>query len=674
MLTSKNARRDIFKERTMKGNITIYLALAIAFFFSSCASTYLKDGNAAYEQLKYKEAIHQLEKGLAKKDDLQARINLANSYMKVNDFEQAMANYEMASLDPSLTDTDRINFGRAMMSNGEYEQAFDVFDGILSRTPGNETAQKLRTSCRSIDDMKMDSALVQVNDLGLSTAGSAFCPAKFENGLLFSVVQAGKMNKDPYTGNSYIDLYYSQKEGETWKAPTKVEGVNGKYHDGITTVSADGNTMILTRSNYKSKKQLGKDANHTNNMQLCVSKREEGQWSAPEALEFNDVHYMFAHPSLSADGSTLYFSSDLQGGYGGMDLYSSSWSGTEWSKPENLGTSINTDGDDVFPSINGTDSLYFSSDSRETMGGLDILYSVRRNGEWSAPYHMQYPINTAADDFGVSVNPGGESGLLSSDRSGSDKIYSFQLFNPELAVDGMIANKKTLAPIPGIKVYVKNITDNTVEELVTDANGKFAVALLPGKDYEIRAEDEAYFAITETISTKNKTEDETFNVMLEMEDLFVSDNGTGDGTGDVNGSGTGDDQGTGKGDGKGNGDKKYPLPNIHWDFNMWDIRPDAVPYLNDLVKLLKDNPKLKVEIQSHCDSRGGDFFNIQLSKKRAAAVVDYLVLKGISRSSVTSQGYGKRKLLNKCATNVPCTEEQHQENRRTEFIVTERRK
>lgn len=673
MWISRNALQGIFKERTMKGNITTYLALVFALFFSSCASMYLKDGNVAYEQFKYKEAIHQFEKGLAKKDDLQARINLANSYMKVNDFEQAMANYEMASLDPSLTDADRINFGRAMMSNEKYDEAFDVFDGILSRTPGNETAQRLRTSCRSIDEMQMDSALIQVNELGLSNVGSSFCPTKYESGLVFSAIEDGGMNKDPYTGESFIDLYYSQKEGESWKAPVKMDVVNGKYHDGMASISSDGNTMILTRSNYKTKAQLGKDANNTNNTQLYISKREEGEWSQPETLSFNDVHYMYAHPSLSADGSTLYFSSDLQGGYGGMDLYSTSWSGTEWSKPVNMGAGLNTDGDDVFPSIQGNDSLYFSSDARESLGGLDILYSVRRDGAWSAPYHMQYPINSSSDDFGVSVDANGETGYLSSDRSGSDKIYTFEIFNPALAIDGMIADKSTLAPLEGVKVIIKNITDNTIEELTTGADGKFSMELLPGKDYEIRAEDESYFAITENISTKNKTEDETFNVMLEMEELFIANNAEGDGQ-DVNGSGNDNGSGTDTGNGNNIGDKSYPMPDIHWDYNKWDIRPDAVPYLNDVVKLLEDNPRLKVEIQSHCDSRGGDFFNMQLSKKRAAAVVDYLVLKGISRANVTSQGYGKRKLLNKCKTNVNCSEEEHQVNRRTEFIVTEKRK
>ncbi|MFT5184057.1 MAG: peptidoglycan-associated lipoprotein [Flavobacteriales bacterium] len=669
MLTSRNVLQGIFKERTMKGNITTYLTLVFAIFFSSCASTYLKDGNAAYEQLQFKEAIHQLEKGLAKKNDLQARINLANAYMKVNDFEDAMANYEMALLDPSLTDIDRINFGRSIMSNEKYDQAFDVFDGILSRTPGNETVQRLRTSCRSIDEMKMDSSLIQVRQLGIPNVGSSFCPTQYENGLVFSAVEHSGMNKDPYTGESFIDLYYSQKEGESWKAPVKMDIVNGKYHDGMATISGDGNTMILTRSNYSTKAQLGKDANNTNNTQLYISKREEGEWNIPQPLPFNDEHYMFAHPSLSADGITMYFSSDLQGGYGGMDLYSSSYSGTEWSAPVNMGPGINSDGDDVFPTILGSDSLYYSSDSRESLGGLDVLYAVRRDGDWSDPYHMQYPINSSADDFGLAIDAGGETGYLSSDRSGTDRIYAFKIFNPALALDGMIADKKTLAPIERITVLVKNITDNTTDELITDANGKFAMDLLPGKEYEIRAEEENYFAITENISTKNKIEDETFNVILEMEELYISDNNPGDGS-DVKGK----DSGQENGDGNDTGNKNYPLNDIHWDYNQWNIRPDAEPYLNDLVKLLEDNPKLDVKIQSHCDSRGGDFFNMQLSKKRAAAVVDFLVLKGISRGSVTSQGYGKRKLLNNCKTNVICSEDEHQVNRRTEFIVTEKRK
>lgn len=642
------------------------LLLLCATLLSSCAGVYLKNGKLAYEQLMYQDAISNLEKGTAKKPNTESILLLADAYMKTNNFVRAKQMYDQASIDPAITDDQRIDFGRALMSNEQYDDAREVFEGVLSRTPSHEVAQNLMLSCKNIETLKADSALFKVDQIMIPNAATAFSAVNFEEGILFSSTSDDGA-KDPYTGTSYLDLYYSKNEVGNWASPVKLENVNGKYHDGIASVSEDGSTMIITRSNYMSKSRLGTNDNATNNTQLYSStKDEEGKWSAPELLPFCNADQMYAHPALSNDSKIMYFSSDLPGGSGGMDLHKVSYDGTTWSVPSNLGESINTAGDEVFPSLRGNDSLFFSSDAMTSIGGLDILFSVNRDGNWTKAEHLSYPINSASDDFGISFNEGGESGMLSSDRHGTDRLYNFLMFNPEIAIDGLITDVDELKPLDGVTITIENLTDGTLKILTSDNNGKFAYDLLPGKEYKIRAERDDYLDLTETISTMGKTSSETINVIMEMRKLIIGD---GDDPFDPNGQG----EGNGDGDGTGN-DAVYEIPNIHWDYNKWEIRADAVPYLDQAVKTLKDNTDLKVQIQSHCDCRGSHHFNDQLSKKRANSVLDYLVSKGIPRKLVKSKGFGERRLLNKCKDGAECSENEHQVNRRTEFVITEKLK
>ena len=617
----------------------------------------------------YRDAITNLEKGLSKKEDSEAKLFLANAYMKVNDFHNATRIYEEVAVSPDLSDIDRLNFGRSLMSAERYDDARNVFEGILSRTPSNEVAQNLMLSCKNFEVLKADSSLYEVSLESIPGVNVAFSPTHFNGGILFSATSPSGA-KDPYTGESYLDLYSATLENGSWKAAKKLEKINGKYHDGIATVSSDGKYMILTRSNYLGRNRLDSDVNYVNNTQLYESMlNEDGTWSEPKKLSFNDIHYMYAHPELSPDGNTLYFSSDAQGGRGGMDLYKVSKVAGEWGAPVNLGNTVNTAGDEVFPKLAGSDTLYYSSDGLTSLGGLDLVYTVNR-GSWSTPTHLGDPINSSADDFGIIFNEGGDTGYLSSDRSGRDQIYGFKMFNPELLLKGLVTDVDNMNPIEGVKITVDNLTDGTQEVIITDENGVFNLDLLTGKKYKIKAEHDDYFTVTEEVSTIGKNSNEEVNVVFELEKLVVSADDKGNGNPDGNGTDTGDGKPKGDGTSKGDGsDHVYNIPNIYWDYNKWDIRADAEPYLMQLVKTLKDNPNLTVEIQSHCDSRGSDHFNDQLSKKRAKAVVDYLVLKGIPRKSLTSNGMGKRKLLNRCATGVECSEEEHQANRRTEFIV-----
>ena len=633
---------------------------------SSCASLYISSGKTAYDEMKYNESIKLLEKGLAKKENFDGRMSLARAYMKTSQYSKAAESYAVASIEPEMSDADRVEYGKSLMASEKYEEALKVFESVLARDRGNEVVTALSLACKNVGEMKRDSSLYGVKQLDIPGLKAIYAPFPYEDGIIVSAEKIMPGAKDPYTGFSFTDLYYVKKEGGSWNSPSSMSALNGNYHDGIACISKDGKTMYFTRSNYDGKR-LDKDADNVSNTQIYQSNRlADGNWTAPKALPFNDENFMFAHPSLSEDGKTLYFSSNKAGGFGGMDLYKTTLQETNWSAPVNLGATVNTTGNEVFPFLQSSDTLYFSSDSHSSLGGQDIQYSVNRGGSWSKPYHLSYPMNTAADDFGVVFTEGGTKGLLSSNRMGSDRIYEFEIYNPTLVLKGLVTGASDVLPIGGAKVTVLNITDGTEEVLYTDENGEFVYNLQPGKNYRVKVEDDGNFTETREFSTIGKTSSEDIPIIFEMRKLVVSDPL-------VNGNGSENQEG---GTGQTGGDSfnkvgeyTYAVPNIYWDYNKWDIRPDAEPYLNQLVKLFKDNPSLKVEIRSHCDSRGSHPFNDELSQKRATAVVDYLIAKGVKRSMLISKGMGKRMLLNHCTDNVECSEDEHQVNRRTEFIV-----
>jgi outer membrane protein OmpA-like peptidoglycan-associated protein len=650
----------------MKTFKILMVTASASLLLSSCANLYLSSGKKAYEDLKYREAINYLETGLARKEDESARKVLADSYFKINDYSNAAAQYERTVLYAGTSDNERINYGKSLMSVGKYDQAKEVFAGITSRDANNEVAKSLLASCKKYESMKQDSAYYSITPVNIPGQNPVYSAVPYNDGLIVTSSPL-KGDKDPYTNNGFTDLFFTKKDGAIWSDMKPLENINSKSHDAIAAVSPNGQTMIFTRSFQLKNNLAGNDKNESPT-QLYQSKMgSDGKWSKPEILPFCDVKYMYAHPSFSPDGNSLYFASDMPGGKGGFDIYETKLSDSSWGIPQNLGSDINTKGDEVFPSIYDENTLYFSSDARNSLGGLDILKTVKTNGAWNIPQHLSYPINTGYDDFSLVMNKDGKTGYLSSDRSGSDRVYAFEILDIEVKVEGLVADKETMLPLGGARVTVQNLTDGTEKVYFTDANGKFVADLEPNKEYKVKTDLDGYFSDAENISTKGVTQSKTINKVVEMPQVVVANKETGTGSGSGSGSGTG----TGTGTGSNKGQKGvYDVPNIFWDYNKWDIREDAIPYLESLVTLFRNNQNLKFEIRSHCDSRGSYEFNDDLSDKRAKEVVEYLVKRGVPRSIVMSKGYGERQLLNECGDGVQCDESKHQENRRTEFIVT----
>jgi peptidoglycan-associated lipoprotein len=268
---------------------------------------------------------------------------------------------------------------------------------------------------------------------------------------------------------------------------------------------------------------------------------------------------------------------------------------------------------------------------------LDVFITYHNDKRWMQPENLNYPLNSTKDDFAFVLNPDNQTGYVSSTRANKDKIYSFQKHAPTFNLIGTTRNKETQKSLEKVKVDIKNLDKGEVTTLYTDNDGKFNLKLQPETDYEILCEKEGFFSVSDRLSSKGLKFSEDFIAHFDMLEMII--------------------------------EKPIVLENIHYDFDMWNIREDAASELDKLVKILKDNPKIYIEMSSHTDSRGTEQYNLVLSDKRAKAAVDYLIYRGISVKRLTWKGYGKSKPLINCYTDVDCTEEMHQLNRRTEFKV-----
>jgi peptidoglycan-associated lipoprotein len=643
----------------MKTKLTILLLAIVA--FSSCSKYYMRRGDKSYSSMKYDNAINNYSKYLSKKSSNDVKIRLANSYRLNNDYNNAERLYSEIV---KIKETEPINlfyYGKVLMNNGKYNDAKKWLSDYLAVKSDDLLAKNMLASCYSCDNFYEDTTLYTVELADIPNVTTAFGQVKYGKGIVFSADKEtfSSSNENGWTGRSYLDLYYTMKDNnENWMQPLQLQGeINGLYNEGPATFSTDKNKVYFTRNNYINKKKLIKSSKDENNLKVFRAELINGKWTNREELAFNSIEYSCGHPALSPDGKTLYFVSDMPGGFGGLDIYKVTLVGEVnpsqvadkrnagqaicsevWSAPQNLGNKINTEGNEMFPYIHSDGTLYFSSDGINGLGGLDIFSSSFDGKNWQLPENLKYPVNSSKDDFSYVLNEDNKTGYLSSNRNEFDKIYEFTKHDPSFILTGTVTVKGNGKPAVGAIVEIINQYAGKKENAITDENGKYSLKLKPESVCKIQASKEGFFksGVIE-ISTVNKKISETFKADFQLEEIII--------------------------------EKPIVLENIYYDLAKWDIRSDAALELDKFVTLLNDNPAISVELSSHTDSRADDRYNMVLSEKRAKAAVEYLISRGIDANRLKGKGYGETKLVNRCGNGVDCFEEEHQQNRRTEFKV-----
>ncbi len=624
----------------MRNKGTLFIAPAIlAMLLASCANYHVRKGDQAMELLSYAKAEAHYAKAQRPGADRDLLLKMARTEVKQNKLEQAGRHYAQAETMGALAGDDAYAYGRILMANAEYGQA----EGFLVRAwqdqPEKREIAELVGACQGYRSFYEDSSRFRVHQVQTAGLANAYSAVPFGNGILFTGQRdPGLEKKDPWSGHSFADLY-TMPLGRNWESdtPATLKGsVNGPYHEGPAALSADAGTLYFTRSNYYGGKLLKDEGNMSGLKLFKATLQENGQWGQISEFKYNSDNYSIGHPALSADGKTLYFTSDMPGGHGGKDLwYCTNW-GQGWEPPVNMGPTINTAGDEMFPTVVG-DALYFSSTGHANMGGLDIFETHREGAYWSDPRNMGYPVNSNRDDFGFWLDSTGTRGLLSSARTGTDWIYGIDVLPPNFAVEVTVVDAETGAPVPHALVALQNLAELMTLQDTADAYGKFRSPAEANRVYNVYVEAPGMMAQSMWLSTVGLGKSTTLRASMELQPIVL--------------------------------DKPIVVPNIYYDYDKWDIRPDAAVELDKLARVFLDNPHLTFELGSHTDSRGSDVYNLVLSDARARSAVDYLVRKGVPHDRLIARGYGETQPVNRCVNGVQCTEEEHQANRRTQFKI-----
>lgn len=607
----------------------------------ACASINIRKGDKHFEVQSYSKAIKHYSRVYPKKSTIEVENNLAEAYMRKNRLADAEAVYSRLVIKDDVEPVSYFNYGRVLMGMDKHEEAIEQFKKYLEYHPDDVVASMLLASCKTIDKRFIDPSLYDLDPIIVEDLVNTFSVQEYRDGIVFTADKEVFLGsrRDPWTGKSYLNLFYMEKDEEgNWLPPEVMKGaLSGPFHDGPATFTKDGETVYFTRSNYTGRR-LKTDDKNVSNLKIFKATLVDGKWKNLEEFPYNSDEYSVGHPTLSADEQTLYFVSDMPGGFGGTDLYMSTLKDGEWSEPENLGKKVNSPGNEMFPYKHSDGSLYFSSDAHSSMGGLDVFVTYFTGEKWARPENLNYPINSSGDDFAFTLSEDNKTGFVSSSRTGQDQMYAFSKRPPTFYLRGLARHKDTNNPVQGVTVEITNKETDDVVTMVSDEKGEFSLRLSPESEYLLLCTKEGCFSRTDEISTKGLKHSRDFFADFIVEEIVI--------------------------------DKPIVLENIYYDFDRYEIREDAAKELDKLVKLLEDNPQIDIEMGSHTDSRGTESYNMVLSERRAMSAVYYLFSRGIDPDRLTWKGYGFSKLVNHCEQGVECSREEHQKNRRTEFKVT----
>ena len=634
----------------MKVHNLFYL-LIFTYSFLSCVTT--KNAIKDFNNAEYFNAANKFEKTL-KSGDAKNNFLLAESLRKSNRLWQAEKFYRDAIKNGIDDEMAYYYLVLSFKANNNYEQADSLIIDYLKKGEDESVISLLRKEAIYINNLKNypDTSYYRVKNLkAINTKFAEYSPS-FSNEKLYFVSNRQSEKIYSGTGTPFTDLYEIKSRGANVDINSlkKLEdNINQeKVNEGSITFSEDGTYMIFAKGND------GKSSGR-NNVDLYWSRFRRGGWTNPRLLNVNTSRSWDSTPFLSKDGKTLYFASNRAKGYGGTDIYKANVNRRgRWINIQNMGPEINTSGNELFPSVTEDGRLYFSSDSHEGFGGLDIFVASRRGGKITI-VNPGKPLNSRGDDFGVNpYNP--TRGFFTSNReggAGDDDIYTFVNDDPNLKIVNYTLKGTTLTPKSDTKelnvlgnstVKLLDREGQVIEETFTDSDGNFKFIVYSDEEYILIGEKENYFSTRGEFSTIGKELDKSklkeFITNVEYEKNLILDRII------VN--------------------KSIVLDNIYYDLDKSDIREDAAVELDKLIVILRDNPNISIELSSHTDDRASVDYNQNLSQRRAESAVSYILSKGIDDNRITAKGYGESQLI---ILNAK-TEDEHQINRRTEFKVT----
>lgn len=598
-----------------------------------------KSADKLFDRYEFYNAAKSYEKLVAKgKADSYVYKQLADSYYNIYNTVEAEKNYALA-LQTIQDPESMFRYAQMLKANGKYVEADKQMYAFASLAPNDNRAIQFKNDPDYLNKLNKQPKLFETKDFGVNSDKSDFGAVLTNDNNLFLTTARNKSGRIfKWTNEPSLDIYKSTyNDNATFSEPTEVKDLNSKYNDGPVAISADGNTIYFSAESFRDKQYSKNKEKHVKYAQMSLFKATKSgdKWINIQPLPFNSVDYSVSNPTLSKDGTTLYFSSNMPGSIGGIDIWKVAVNADgSFGKPENLGPNVNTEGRESFPFISDDNKLYFSSDSRPGYGLYDVFVYDLNKLEISK--NLGKPVNSDKDDFSFSYNKSKKIAFFASNRNGQDDIF---IANPLCGVTTLVTIKdaKTGALIPEAKVSLLE-SQKLIEDKSSTLEGTVTYTISCEKEYIVNGSKIGYESNSKTIT---KTSEEEIQLVIELNPIQAVIT-----------------------------EKEIILQEIYFEFNKSNITEAGAAELNKLVQIMTENPNMEINVKSHTDSRGTDKFNENLSQRRAKSTIQYVISKGIDAKRISGKGYGESELKVSCGND--CTKEQHAQNRRSEFIIVKK--
>lgn len=618
-------------------NLYIVLSFVAISFTVSAQNKNTKTADKLFSRFEYVDAAKEYLK-LVENDKADPYVykQLADSYYNVFNSTEAVKWYAKATETNQDAET-YYRYAQMLKANGDYEGANKQMRKFAAAAPSDLRAKAFNENPNYIPRLLDKAKLYNINPSDISSDKSDFGAVLADNTLYFASARNGARKTYGWTDEPFLDIYKADYNSDgTITNATTVTDLNSKWNDGPMTITADGNTIYFASESYKEKIATPKDkAANAKFSQVFIFKATKSgdKWGNITSLPFNSKEFSNGNPNVSRDGKTLYFSSNRAGGIGGNDIWKVAVNddGT-YGEPQNLGNKVNTEGSESFPFISDDNkTLYFASSGKQGLGGLDVYKFDLSGGDAS---NLGKPVNSEKDDFAFTFNSIKGVGFLSSNRNGNDDIFAV---SPICGVDVQIVvtNAKTGAILSNASVSILDDKKNVIATEMSNANGEVKYRVECDKPYVVQASKDGFEGNTFAVA-KGKGPTAKVDAALQPIDVIVTET-------------------------------EIVLKPIYFEFNKSNITQEGAFELDKLVQVMKNNDKMVILAKSHTDNRGSDRYNELLSDRRAKSTVQYIISKGIPASRISGKGMGE--LEPKVDCGKECTEEQHAQNRRSEFLI-----
>ena len=591
-----------------------------------------------FNRLEYVEAAQQYMKLVENnKADGYVYRQLADSYYNVFDSKQAIMWYAKAIENNPEPET-YYRYAQMLKGEGRYDESNTQMKKFAAMSPNDQRAMIFMKDPNYLPKLRSQAKRFDATPLMVNSDKSEFGAVMTNDNILY-FTSARNASRKTYGWNEepFLDMYQSVYNADgTFAEATLVSEINTQWHDGPATISADGNTMYFSSESFQENEFVKDKANKLKQGQVYIYKatKKDGKWGNVSPVSFNSRDFSVSNPSLSMDGKTLYFASNMPGSMGGNDIYKVSVNAdNSFGTPENLGAKVNTEGQESFPFITDDNKLYFASDARKGFGGLDV-FMIDLNKDAEAE-NVGAPVNSAKDDFSFSMNMTKNMGFFSSNRDGNDNIYQA---TPVCIVEAIttVKDKQSGRVLANAKVSILDDRNNIIESKMSGADGMVSYEVDCNKAYSVQVSMEGYESNTFPIAA-NATGGKV-NIAADLEPIqnIVTP-------------------------------EAVVLNSIFFEFDKSNITKEGAFELDKLVQVMNQNPEMVIMVKGHTDNRGSDAYNMNLSDRRARSAVQYVISKGIAKSRISGKGFGESEPKVACGAN--CSEEEHAQNRRNEFLI-----